>query len=62
MKLLMTPQELQQLTECYINIEGYIDLRSIYNVMSREYPGEFDRNQALQTIREVLWRENLCGI
>lgn len=58
----MTPQELQQLTECYINIEGYTDLRSIYNVMSREYPGEFDRKQALQTIREVLRRENLCGI
>ena len=50
----MTSEELRQLTECYINVEGYTDLRSIYIVMSQEYPGEFDRKQALQIIREEL--------
>lgn len=52
----MTPEELQQLVESYIYVEGYTDLRSIYFVMSREYPGEFDRKMALQIIREVLRR------
>ena len=58
----MTSEELRQLTECYINVEGYTDIRSIYIVMSQEYPGEFERKQALQIIREVLREENLCGI
>ena len=54
----MTTEEMRQLAECYINIEGYSDLRSIYIVMSQEYPGEFDRRLALQIIREVLKQEN----
>ena len=54
MRPLMTSEELRQLTECYIHVEGYTDLRSIYIVMSREYPGEFERKQALQIIREEL--------
>ena len=57
MRPLMTPDELRQLTACYIYVEGYTDLRSIYYVMSQEYPGEFERKQALQIIREVLKEE-----
>ena len=50
----MTQEELQNLAECYIVVEGYTDLRSILNVMSQEYPGEFDRKQAIQTIHDAL--------
>ena len=57
MKSMMTPEELRQLTACYIHVEGYTDLRSIYSVMSQEYPGEFDRKLALQIIREELRKE-----
>ena len=51
---MMTQEELQNLAECYIVVEGYTDLRSILNVMSQEYPGEFDRKQALGAVRDVL--------
>ena len=54
----MTQEELQNLAECYIVVEGYTDLRSILSVMSQEYPGEFDRMQALRAIRDVL-KKNL---
>ena len=50
----MNKKELLNLAECYINVEGYTDLRSILSVMSQEYPGEFDRKQAIQAIREAL--------
>ena len=51
---MMTQKELLNLAECYIAVEGYTDLRSILSVMSQEYPGEFDRKQAIQTIHEAL--------
>ena len=51
---MMTPKELQNLVECYIAVEGYTDLRSILSVMSQEYPGEFDRRQAILAIRASL--------
>ena len=54
---LMTEKELENLVGCYIHLEGYTDLRSIYNVLCQEYPGEFDRKQALETIRKVLKEE-----
>jgi hypothetical protein len=54
---MMTEQEIESLVRCYIHIEGYNDLRSIYYVMRREYPGEFDRKTALQAIRNVLKEE-----
>lgn len=50
----MTRKELLNLIECYIAVEGYTDLRSILIVISQEYPGEFDRKQAIRTIREAL--------
>ena len=50
----MTQKELLNLADCYIVVEGYTDLRSILSVMSQEYPGEFDRKQAIQSIREAL--------
>lgn len=50
----MTTKELQNLVECYIAVEGYTDLRSILSVMSQEYPGEFDRREAIQAIRVSL--------
>ena len=50
----MTQEELLDLAECYIAVEGYTDLRSILSVMSQEYPGEFDRKQAIQTIHDAL--------
>ena len=53
----MTEQEIEGLVRCYIHIEGYNDLRSIFDVMRQEYPGEFDRKTALQTIRNVLKEE-----
>ena len=54
---MMTEEEIESLVRCYIHIEGYNDLRSIYDVMRQEYPGEFDRKTALQTIRNVLKEE-----
>lgn len=54
----MTHKELLNLVECYINIEGYTDLRSILSVMSQEYPGEFDRKQAILAIRYILKANN----
>lgn len=50
----MTTKELQNLVECYIAVEGYTNLRSILSVMSQEYPGEFDRREAIQAIRVSL--------
>ena len=50
---MMTQEELQSLAECYIVVEGYTDLRSILSVMSQEYPGEFDRKQALRAVRDA---------
>lgn len=54
---MMTESELENLAVCYIHVEGYTDLRSIYNVMNQEYPGQFDRKVALTTIRKVLKEE-----
>ncbi len=54
---MMTQNELENLVGCYIHLEGYTDLRSIYNVLRREYPGEFDRKPALEIIRKVLKEE-----
>jgi hypothetical protein len=54
---MMTESELENLAACYIHVEGYTDLRSIYNVMNQEYPGQFDRKTALTTIRKVLLKE-----
>lgn len=51
---MMTQKEMENLVECYILLEGYTDLRSIFDMMQQEYPGEFDRKQALLTIRKVL--------
>lgn len=58
----MTEAELENLVGCYIHVEGYNDLRSILQVMSQEYPGEFDRKQALQVIRRVLKEERDKGL
>ena len=46
------------LVECYIAVEGYTDLRSILSVMSQEYPGEFERKQAILAIRYILKANN----
>ena len=54
---MMAQNELENLVGCYIHLEGYTDLRSIYNVLRQEYPGEFDRKRALETIRKVLKEE-----
>lgn len=53
----MTESELENLVACYIHVEGYTDLRSIYNVMNQEYPGQFDRKTALTAIRKILKEE-----
>lgn len=53
----MTESELENLAACYIHVEGYTDLRSIYNVMNQEYSGQFDRKVALAIIRKVLKEE-----
>lgn len=50
----MTDSELENLVFCYIHIEGYTDLRSIYYAMTQEYPGQFDRNLAIQVISRIL--------
>ena len=57
MSTMMTESELENLVACYIHVEGYTDLRSIYNVMNQEYPGQFDRKIALALIRKVLKEE-----
>ena len=54
---MMTEKELENLVGCYIHLEGYTDLRSIYIVLRREYPGAFDRKSALELIRKVLKEE-----
>lgn len=54
---MMTESELENLAACYIHVEGYTDLRSIYNVMNQEYSGQFDRKLALAIIRKVLKEE-----
>lgn len=53
----MNEAELENLVGCYITVEGYTDLRSIFNIMCQEYPGEFDKKTALQVIRRVLREE-----
>ena len=57
MKEMMTKSELENLVTCYIHVEGYTNLRSIYYMMLQEYPGEFDKKLALQVIRKVLKEE-----
>lgn len=54
---MLTESELVNLVGYYIHAEGYTDLRSIYLIMTQEYPGMFDRKTALQTIRKVLKEE-----
>ena len=54
---MMSEAELKNLVACYIHIEGYTDIRSIYNVMSQEYPGQFDRKTALRVISRTLKEE-----
>lgn len=54
---MMTQKELENLVGCYIHLDGYTDLRSIYNVLCQEYSGEFDRKPALGIIRKVLKEE-----
>jgi hypothetical protein len=54
---MMTQKELENLVGCFIHLEGYTDLRSIYNVLRQEYPGEFDRKPALEAIRKALKEE-----
>ena len=56
-----TKEELENLVACYINVEGYTDLRSIYYVMRQEYPGEFDPKEALSAIRKGLKEERAQG-
>lgn len=50
----MTESELENLAACYIHVEGYTDLRSIYYAMNQEYSGQFNRKAALARIRKVL--------
>ncbi len=57
--MMMTESELENLAACYIHVEGYTDLRSIYNVMNQEYSGQFDRKVALAIIRKVLKEERI---
>lgn len=51
---MMTESELENLAACYIHVEGYTDLRSIYYAMNQEYPRQFNRKAALAVIRKVL--------
>lgn len=53
----MSESELENLVDCYIHVEGYTDLRSIYYIMRQEYPGQFDQKIALQVIHKVLKEE-----
>lgn len=55
----MTKEELEDLVACYINVEGYTDLRSIYIVMKQEYPGEFDHKTAIRIIGKILKEERI---
>lgn len=57
-KKIMSTQDLEDLAACYIYIEGYTDVRSIYYAMCQEYPGEFERKAALSVIRKVLKEED----
>ena len=57
--MMMTESELENLAACDIHVEGYTDLRSIYNVMNQEYSGQFDRIVALAIIRKVLKEERI---
>ncbi len=59
---MMTENELENLVGSYIHLEGYTDLRSIYDVLRQEYPGEFGRKQALEVIRKVLKEERTCKV
>jgi hypothetical protein len=59
--VMLTESELENLVGCYIHVEGYTDLRSIYLMMAQEYPGMIDRLVALQTIRKVLSEERGHG-
>jgi len=52
--VMMTEKELGDLAVCYIHVEGYTDMRAIYHVLSREYPGQFDRKTALAVISRAL--------
>jgi hypothetical protein len=54
---MMTEAELENLVACYIHVEGYTDLRSIYIAMSQDYPGQFDRKIAFAVISRVLKEE-----
>ena len=54
---MMTESELKDLVACYILVEGYTDLRSIYTVMTQEYPGQFGRKTALLVISRTLKEE-----
>ena len=54
---LMTQKELEDLVGCYVHVEGYTDLRSIYSILCQEYPDEFDKKTALEIIRKVLKEE-----
>lgn len=54
---MMTEAELKNLVACYIHVEGYTDIRSILNVMSQEYPGQFDPKTALRVISKTLKEE-----
>ena len=54
---MMTEAELKNLVACYILIEGYTDTRSIYNVLSQEYSGQFDPKTALRVISKTLKEE-----
>ena len=54
---MMTESELKDLVACYIHVEGYSDLRSIYTVMSQDYHGQFDRKTALLVISRTLKEE-----
>ncbi len=54
---MMTESELEDLAACYIHVEGYTDIRSILNVMSQEYPGQFDPKTALRVISKTLKEE-----
>lgn len=56
---MMTESELENLVACYIHVEGYTDLRSIYYAMNQEYPGQFDRKMALTAIRKILKEEKI---
>lgn len=54
---MMTDSELENLVFCYIHVEGYTDLRSIYYAMTQEYSGEFNRELALKIISRTIKEE-----